>query len=71
MATDEPLSEERDGTRDPSRVLLAAGRDLELVVARHVPALRDEGLDDIAEQLEILAGVLTSNAQELAAALQD
>lgn len=70
MTADASLSEERDRTRDPSRVLLAAGRDLELVVARHAPALRDEGLDDIAEQLEILAGVLTSNAQELAAALQ-
>jgi len=55
---------------DPSRVLLAAGRDLELVVARHGPALRGEGLDDIAEQLEALSVVLTSNAQELAAALQ-
>ena len=51
-------------------MLLEAGRDLELVVARHVPALRDAGLDDIAEQLEALALVLTSNAQELAAALQ-
>ena len=51
-------------------MLLEAGRDLEVVVARHVPALRDAGLDDIAEQLEALALVVTSNAQELAAALQ-
>jgi len=55
---------------DPSRVLLAAGRDLEQVVGRHAPTLRSAGLDDIAEQLETLAALLTSNAQELAAALQ-
>ena len=63
-------AEREPETLDPSRVLLEAGRDLELVVARHVPALRGEGLDEIAEQLEALAVVLTSNAQELAAALQ-
>jgi hypothetical protein len=56
--------------QDPSRVLLAAARDMEAVVARHAPALRSEGLDDIAEQLEALTGVLTTNAQELAAALE-
>jgi len=60
---------ERDRRPDPSRVLLAAGLDLERIVAQHVPALREEGLDDIAEQLEALAVVVTSNAQELAAAI--
>jgi hypothetical protein len=56
--------------QDPSRVLLAAAREMEAVVARHAPALRGEGLDDIAEQLEALAVVLTTNAQELASALE-
>jgi hypothetical protein len=68
MGIDEPMPP-ADGL-DPSRVLLAVGCDLERVVVRHAPALRREGLDNVAEQLEVLAVVLTSNAQELAAALQ-
>ena len=70
MAPEEEPVAGRDDARDPSRALLAAARDLDGVVARHAPALRDEGFDEIAEQLETLAVVLTSSAQELAAAMQ-
>jgi hypothetical protein len=53
-----------------SRTLLETARDLELVARRHAPALRSEGQDDLAEQLEELVLLFSTSAQELQAALE-
>ena len=57
-------------TPSVSRTLLEAARDLERVARAHAPALRSEGQDELAEQLEELVLVLTTAAQELQAALE-
>ena len=56
--------------RDRSRILLSAASDLSLVTARHAPALRGAGLDDVVERLEEIVLVLGVGAQELGAAME-
>jgi hypothetical protein len=56
--------------RDRSRILLSAANDLSLVTARHAPALRRAGLDDVVERLEEIVLVLGTGAQELGAAME-
>jgi hypothetical protein len=58
------------GPPEESRTLLETARDLELVAQRHAPALRSEGQDDLAEQLEELVLLFSTAAQELQAALE-
>ena len=53
-----------------SRTVLEAARDLERVARTHAPALRSEGQDALAEQIEELVLVLTTAAQGLQAALE-
>jgi hypothetical protein len=52
-------------------MLLSVASDVSRVAARHAPALRSAGLDEIAERLEELVRALAAGAQELEAAMQE
>jgi len=54
-----------------SETLKATGLDLQSLADRRVPALRETGLHDMAEDIEALVARLLSAAQELAAAAEE